>query len=92
MEDQAMKLTYDSAADAVYVSVASGTVSWTEPLDDGRTVDHDAAGKILGFEFLGVSEGIATEGIPVEVVQLIEANLPHARLVLQTIDEGRAAR
>jgi len=51
-----MKLTYSEYVDAAYAEVTgpipSGGVDATERLDQDRTVDRDAAGCIVGYEFL----------------------------------------
>jgi uncharacterized protein YuzE len=71
-----VKLTYDRKADAIYVTVRAGRVSRTQALDDARTIDFDRAGNVLGYEFLEVSNGIHTRGIPDDVLIYIQRRSP----------------
>ncbi len=58
-------VTYDSEADALYVELSAATSVRTEDIGEGRYVDYDAAGAIVGFELLGVSHhGINLSGVP----------------------------
>ncbi len=51
-----MRLTYDDEADAAYVYVREGaTVAQTEVLEDGRIVDIDEEGRLIGVEILDAS-------------------------------------
>lgn len=51
-----MKFTYDDEADAVYVYVLEGsTVASSEVLDDGRVIDLDEGGYLIGVETLDAS-------------------------------------
>jgi uncharacterized protein YuzE len=67
-----MKLRFDPEADAAYVYVAGpiadGGVDRTEDVSRGgqyeRGIDYDAAGRILGYEFLNVSRGVDLAGLP----------------------------
>ena len=61
-----MMLSYDPDADAIYVDFgreASGQLH-TRDFRDGRYVDIDGQGNIVGVELLGVSQGYSLEGIP----------------------------
>jgi uncharacterized protein YuzE len=53
-----MKLRYDPSVDAASVYVREplrpGDIDATEPLDEDRIVDYDAADKVLAYEFLNV--------------------------------------
>lgn len=51
-----MKLTYDTAADAMYLYLrdsADREVARTVAIDDGTNVDLDAEGNLLGIEVIG---------------------------------------
>jgi uncharacterized protein YuzE len=51
-----MKLTYDDEADAIYVYAREGEpVTRSEILEDGRVVDLDAEGRLIGIEILDAS-------------------------------------
>ncbi len=51
-----MRLTYDEEADAIYVYVREGEhVARSEILEDGRVVDLDVAGRLIGIEILDAS-------------------------------------
>ncbi len=61
-----MEIRYDPEADAVDVKLAE---SWrgpllSRPLDARRIVDYDQDGKLVGVEFLFVSDGIRLDGAP----------------------------
>jgi uncharacterized protein YuzE len=79
MESKKVRLAYDRTADALYLTVRAGKVDQTEPLDDSRIVDYDRDGDVLGYEFLGVSDGIVVNGIPGEVTDYIQRRLPWIR-------------
>lgn len=52
-----MKFTYDDEADAVYVYVLEvSTVASSEVLDDGRVIDLDEGGYLIGVEILDASQ------------------------------------
>lgn len=52
-----MKFTYDDEADAVYVYVLEwSTVANSEVLDDGRVIDLDEGGYLIGVEILDASQ------------------------------------
>jgi uncharacterized protein YuzE len=52
-----MRFTYDDEADAVYVYVLEdGMVASSEVLDDGRVIDLDEGGHLIGVEILEASE------------------------------------
>lgn len=62
-----MFITYDSAADAIYVylsTVEEHDVARTVMVDDARLVKYDAGDEPIGLELLFVSEGIDLEGLP----------------------------
>jgi uncharacterized protein YuzE len=96
MESKKVRLAYDRTADALYLSMRSGRVERTEPLDDSRLVDYNGVGDVLGYEFLGVSDGIVINGIPGQVTDYIQRRLPWIRQVLNVrgtaISPGPRAR
>ena len=47
-----VSLRFDSKANALYMKIAEGRVSETEPLNDGVFIDLDEGGKILGIEII----------------------------------------
>jgi uncharacterized protein YuzE len=62
-------IEYDPEADAIYARlqpVEPGGDHGAHPLDDDRMVHYGHAGKVIGVEFLGVSEGIDLKGIQEE--------------------------
>ena len=62
------ELEQDAEADAVYVRLSGHRVTRTEDIGAGRLVDYDAAGQPVGVEFLGVSRGADTDGVPERLV------------------------
>jgi len=71
-----VRITYDPAANAVYVQVAMPTADGGQPevTEQGVIVDLDAAGNARGFEFLSVRErGLPLDGLPSAVVAALEA-------------------
>ncbi len=62
-----MHVTYDSEADAIYVRLRDGgrgAAKRTVDLGGHRYVNYDAAGNVLGVEFLVVSRGIDLTDVP----------------------------
>jgi uncharacterized protein YuzE len=59
-------VTYDPAADAVYVYLMpqETSVDHTEEFGDHRIVDFDEQGRVVGIEFLEASRGLDFDGIP----------------------------
>ena len=47
-----MRTTYDSDADALYITVNDGEVSRTDEIDTGTLVDVDRLGVMVGIEIL----------------------------------------
>jgi uncharacterized protein YuzE len=45
-------LRYDSKANALYLRVAEGSISLTEPLSDSVFIDLGKKGELLGIEFI----------------------------------------
>jgi uncharacterized protein YuzE len=68
---------YSRAGDAAYVKLARRRIVRTEEIDDNRSVDYDKAGNVIGVEFLGVSEGVDLDDLPLQpgVVERIDAAL-----------------
>ena len=64
MSEFEQRATYDRQSDAVYVYLREATISRTQALDDYRNIDLDAAGNVVGVEFLGVSGGVDLHGVP----------------------------
>ena len=58
-------VSYDSEADALYVTLGDGPSVRTDELGDGRMIDYDSAGVMIGFELIGVSHReINLDGVP----------------------------
>ena len=56
-----MLIEYDETTDVLYVrmrDVEAGGVKRTQQLDQFRLIDFDAAGELVGVEFMQASEGI----------------------------------
>ena len=60
-----VQVEYDEEADAIAIHFEEprGEVL-TEDFGNERYVDYDETGKVVGVEFLGVSQGISLEGLP----------------------------
>lgn len=73
-----MEVRYDSEADAIYVRLRATAHARTEELDVARLIDYDAAGDVIGVEFLWVSGGVDLDGVP-EAERVAEAlrAVPH---------------
>ncbi len=74
----------DPTADAAYVWLSDAETARTRGLDDSRMVDYDAAGGVVGVEFLGVSAGVNLAGVPERdaVARLLGAAAIQARSVV----------
>ncbi|MEK7185705.1 MAG: DUF2283 domain-containing protein [Patescibacteria group bacterium] len=51
-----MKITYDKVADAKYVYVKEGKISYTKEQQEDLLFDCDKKGNILGIEILNASK------------------------------------
>lgn len=51
-----MKITYDKVADAQYVYLRKGKISYTKKEKDWLLFDYDKNGNILGIEILNPSK------------------------------------
>ncbi len=60
----ALHLTYDQGADAVYVYFSRNEIDHTDEITDQINVDYDAQGEPVGVEFLDVSDGIELNDVP----------------------------
>ena len=54
----------DSEAGSLYVRLNQSAVHRTRTFGDFRMVDYDAAGGIVGVEFLQINGGIELDGLP----------------------------
>lgn len=72
-----MKITYDPAVDALYISFEEATVT-TEHWTEGIAADFDAEGRLAGVEVLDASKVFADLG-SVKSLQFVEHPLssPH---------------
>ena len=59
-----LRLTHDADADAVYIYLSDAAHDHGRSLDERRRVDYAADGSARGIEFLYVSDGVDTSGIP----------------------------
>ena len=57
-----MNTTYDTLADAVYITLKKGKVSRTIPLADRLIVDVDSKGNVLGVEILDARKQMGVTG------------------------------
>jgi uncharacterized protein YuzE len=57
-----MNTTYDTFADAVYITLKKGKVSRTLPLANRLMVDLDSKGNILGMEILDAKKQMGIKG------------------------------
>ena len=48
-----MTITYDKQADASYIYIKKGSISYTKQINDWLMLDCDKKGDILGIEILG---------------------------------------
>lgn len=74
-----MHLSYDKAADAVYVYFTRNEIDHTDELSESTNVDYDANGDPVGVEFLDVSDGIDLGDVPrrEDVIKLLnEGHFP----------------
>ena len=51
-----MKIEFDPAADALYVSLSDQTILESEEVQPGVILDFDVSGKVVGVEILSVSK------------------------------------
>ncbi len=56
-----MKITYDPEADALYIELRKVSAADSIDIEEGVTVDLDAAGHIIGIEILDASERLTPE-------------------------------
>jgi uncharacterized protein YuzE len=76
-----MRLTYDDEADAIYVYREGEPVTRSEILEDGRMVDLDVEGRLIGIEILDASSHV------VRLADLAERfALPEQRPGLEAIE------
>lgn len=59
-----LTLEHDAEANAVYIRLSQAPIAQTRELDENRRVDYDAAGDIVGLEFLTVSDGVDLSNLP----------------------------
>ena len=61
-----MLLSYDTEADAIYVSLREheGALRSRNADDWRRVVDYDEVGEAVGIELLAVSAGLDLDGLP----------------------------
>lgn len=80
-----MDVEWDHEADAVDVALSEELSVYTRVVDDFRLLDYDAAGNLIGLEFLSASSGIRLGGlhlqahgvdVPELVRKLGEAGVP----------------
>jgi|DewCreStandDraft_2_1066082.scaffolds.fasta_scaffold00555_21 uncharacterized protein YuzE len=55
---------YSQEADAIYVYLNPGRVAYSKFLDDLRVIDFSEDGRVVGVEFLQVSDGIDLSDVP----------------------------
>ena len=62
-----MKLTVDTEADALYLTLKEGKAARTEELAVGIIIDVDEAGALLGIEVLWLSDRVAPETLVINI-------------------------
>jgi uncharacterized protein YuzE len=55
-----MRMTVDKEADALYIRFDEAKIVESEEVSDGVILDFDAAGRVVGFEMLGVRQRFPT--------------------------------
>jgi uncharacterized protein YuzE len=60
---QAPYARWDEESDALFVRVRDGRIALTVEGNDGRNLDMDESGKVVGVEILGVSNGFALDDL-----------------------------
>lgn len=55
---------FDQESDVLYVRLADAAVARSVSLDDLRLVDYSADGRVVGVEFIDVSEGVDLHDVP----------------------------
>ena len=51
-----MKITYDSEADALYISLRKASAADAVDIEEGVVADLDGEGQVIGFEILDASK------------------------------------
>lgn len=69
-----MQIEYDAEARCLYVRLRDGEVADSVELDDWRVIDHDAAGAVLGVEFILIDQH------PIDLTDLPDAPAIQAAL------------
>lgn len=59
-----MNIEYDRGVDAAYFAFSAAASARHEKLDDGRIIDYDADGTVVGVEFITPSLGMDLTGVP----------------------------
>ena len=62
--EAAESVEYDEESDILYVRLLASPISWSKPIDDLRVVDFAQDGRIIGVEFIDVSQGLDLTDIP----------------------------
>ena len=60
-------VTYDNEGDILYVALTTAEdkrVARSDTRNDLRIIDYAADGRVLGVEFINVSDGIDLSGVP----------------------------
>jgi uncharacterized protein YuzE len=57
-------IEYSDDVDIVYIHLSRKRITRTVIVDDGRIVDYDAAGEVVGVELLWASQGLDLRGLP----------------------------
>ena len=65
-----MKITYDKAADAMYLNVSRGKVKKTVEVNPRVIVDIGEKGKVIGVELLFVSEKMSKESLRSDLISI----------------------
>lgn len=58
-----MRITYDTAADALYIQLRSAEPADSRDMEEGVTVDLDTDGHVIGLEVLDAQHRLGPEGL-----------------------------
>jgi uncharacterized protein YuzE len=73
-ERQAMKLTIDREADALYLELEEGTTVESEQVAPGVVIDYDARNRVVGIEMLNLSQRAPDADIRRVLIETVGAN------------------
>ncbi|HQK76903.1 MAG TPA: DUF2283 domain-containing protein [Candidatus Hydrogenedentes bacterium] len=75
-----MRIEYSKQVDALYIHLREAPVVESQDVEEGVTLDFDAAGHLVGLEILDASERMGLSSL----VNVSIENLPIERVPLET--------